>query len=204
MGKGIWLAVVLTAVCGCSESGKLRVDGAVVSSDLPRTRAAGDALELAGGRIVVHNARLSVTEIELEGGEDEEREAELGAADIDLALDGTVTQIAVGSVEAGTYHTLGLELRGGDSVLIEGTFDGRPFTFRSGLDPEVEFWLSPEVNVPPDGEASVGVLFDVAAWLVDGQGNAIDPGDPANQGPIEQNILASMAARAELEFEDDD
>jgi hypothetical protein len=168
----------------------------------------GGSLVLDNGRLVVSRARVAVSEIEFEGGdEDDEREAELGAAVIDLDLDGSLTRVTANSVEAGSYHTLGLELAAGGSgasILVDGTYDGTSFGFRSALRPELEFPLRPEVNVPANGEAAVGVMFDVAAWFTSPDGSALNPTDGANQSPIESKILASMAAHAASEQGDSD
>jgi hypothetical protein len=197
------------ALAGCrTETGTMRVDSEVAQSNAALTGPEGATLVLDNGRLVVSRARIAVSEIEFEGGEDEEREAELGAAVIDLDLDGSLTRVTANSVEAGSYHTLGLELAAGGglggSLLVEGTYDGNAFGFRSGLSPELEFALRPEVNVPANGEAAVGVLFDVAAWFTAADGAVLNPTDAANQGPIENKIMASMAAHAAIEHGDTD
>ena len=203
--KALVSLAALAALTGCGESGTLRVDGRVAQTSAAATSSDGTVLEVGDGTLAIEAARISVSEIEFEGGEDDEREAELGSATIDLALDGGPTTIAADSVEAGSYHTVGLELRGGGhSIVVEGTYDDSAFTFTSGLSPELEFPLDPNVDVPPDGEATVSVTFDLAAWFTDADGDVIDPSDDANQSSIERRILSSMAAHAEIEEEDDD
>ncbi len=209
----------------CADQGTLRVDGLLAQSEaMTAATQAGDSLELGGGLLILERARVAVSEIEFEGsghpgeGEDE-REAELGAAVVDLALDGSQTAVAASDVQAGSYHTVGLEIRvgggsgaafgdfGGDapaSILVDGTYDGAAFTYRSEVHPEVEFPIDPPVEVTAGGEAAVGVTFDVAAWFVDADGGVLDPTDVANRGIIEANILDSMAAFAELEDDDGD
>ena len=200
----IYLAVAaLACSVACAEQGKLKVEGKIAESSAALA-APGQSLELGEGQLLIDDARVRVTEIEFEGGEDEEREAEFGAAEIPLALDGGPTTVAADSVEAGSYHTLGLELRSGNSIVINGSYDGQPFSFVSGLAPELEFPLRPEVVVPADGEATVGVTFDIAAWFALSDGTLLNPGDPANVSTIESNIMASMAAHAEIELSDGD
>jgi hypothetical protein len=113
---------------------------------------------------------------------------------------------------------MGLELRAGGgggafadfggaapaSILVDGSYDGNAFTFRSAFSPELEFPLRPEVNVPAEGEAAVGVLFDVAAWFTNSDGSVLNPTDGANQAMIESKIFASMAAHAAIELGDSD
>jgi hypothetical protein len=148
---------------------------------------------------------VAVSEIEFEGGEEEsdELEAEVGGGTIDLALDGSKTEVAASSVESGTYHTLGLELRR-SGITVEGTYAGNSFTYVSQVAPELEFGLEPAVEVPAGGEASVGVEFDVASWFTAADGSILDPTNEANRPTIEANIRASMAAHAEVEEGDDD
>jgi hypothetical protein len=199
------ILAAVAALAGCGESGRLRVDGQIAQTSSALASPDGTTLQIGDGTLVIDRARILVSEIEFEGGKEDEREAELGSAVIELALDGGPTTVAVESVEAGSYHTLGLELRGGDRcILVTGTYDGTRFTFTSGLSPELEFPLRPQVVVPPDGEAAVAVTFDLAAWFTDASGAVLDPTDGANQGAIERRILSSMAAYAEIEQEDDD
>ena len=199
------ILTALVALVGCGESGTLRVDSQIAQSSSALASPDGTSLEVGDGTLVIEKAQVSVSEIEFEGGDEDEREAELGSAVIELALDGGPTTVAADSVEAGSYHTLGLELRsGGRSILVEGTYDGSGFSFTSGLNPELEFPLRPEVVVPADGEASVRVTFDLAAWFTTDSGDVLDPRDSASNGAIESRILASMAAHAEIEQEDDD
>ena len=99
------------ALSACAERGTLRLDGRAAShSSAPAIGSVRAGLTLGGGRLVIDRARIAVSEIELEGGsEDDELEAEMGGAVIDIELGGKPTTITVGEVEAGTYHTLGLE-----------------------------------------------------------------------------------------------
>jgi hypothetical protein len=196
----------LLLLAGCGETGKLRVDSQIAETSLAATSADGTTLVVGDGTLVIDSAALSVSEIEFEGGsEEDELEAELGSAHVPLALDGGPTTVAADDVDVGTYHTLGLELRsGGNSIAVTGTYAGAPFRFISGLSPELEFPLSPPVEVTADGEASVAVIFDLAAWFTDANGAVIDPNDSANHATIESRILSSMAAHAVIEQADDD
>lgn len=203
MTRTAYSVLALSLLAGCSESGTVKVDGRV--AETTAVLAHGTSLELADGLLVVESARISVSEIELEGGdEDDELEATVGGAVIDLTLDGSPTNVEAGTVEAGRYHTVGLELESAGSVVVRGTYDGRPFTFTSDLRAEIEFPIEPAVQVPADGEATVGIAFDVAAWFAGTDGAVVDPTDPASRERIEANLLAAMAAAGEVETEDDD
>jgi hypothetical protein len=226
--KILTAAACLALVAGCTETGTLRIDGQLSESSAALTTPGSGRLELGGGALVLTRARLAVSEIELEGGsEDEEREAEMGAAVIDIELGGAPTNVRVEEVEAGAYHTLGIELhvadfdlmlavgpRGGEfldfargepaSILVDGSYQGEQFELRSKLSPEAEFWLRPEVNVPANGEATVAIVFDVASWFENADGSVIDPRNRENQAAIDGKIMASIAARATIEGPDDD
>jgi hypothetical protein len=171
-----------------AEIGELRIDS--VRSAQTETPATG---------FDVQRARIAVSEIEIEGGtEKEEREASMGDGVIEVALGGDPTTVAVDSVEAGPYHTLGIEIK---HITVDGTKDGKPFKFESNLKKEIEFRIEPEVDVPAKGTATVGLKFRVSEWFTDASGKILDPSDAGNQGAIESAILASMAADGEIEDE---
>jgi hypothetical protein len=204
----------MVVVLGCTESGTVRLDSQIAEAP-GATSQVTSRLELADGMLVIDRAQIAVSEIEIEGGEEEheEREADLGPAVIDLSLDGTPTEVTATAVEAGSYDTIGFELTtrtfadGEASVIVWGSYDGAPFVYRTTWVAEVEFRLDPAVVVPADGEATIGVTFDVAAWMLDAEGSPIDPTQSSNQDVIRRRIIDSMTAEAievELEGEDDD
>ena len=192
MKTSMALALLSGGLPACTgETGELRINS---------VRSAQTEVPAAG--LSVSRALIEVSEIEIEGGtEADEREASMGEGAIDVALGGEPTTVAVDSVEAGSYHTLGIEIK---KITVEGTRDGNAFTFTSEIEPEVEFRTDPEVDVPAKGSASVGISFRVDEWFRDEAGNALDPSDRANQGAIEKAILGSMAADGEIEDESDD
>lgn len=200
----LWLGLLgAPLAAACNGDGNLRVDGQLAEGSA--SQGSQESLPLGDGTLIIERASVSVSEIEFEGGEEEsdELEAEVGGGTIDLALDGSKTKVAANSVESGTYHTLGLELRRG-GITVEGTYAGNSFTYVSQVAPELEFPLEPAVEVPAGGDASVGVEFDVASWFTAADGAILDPTDEANRPTIEANIRASMAAHAEIEEGDDD
>lgn len=194
--------LALSGAFACNGNGNLQVDGRLTENSA--SQGTETSLPLGDGTLVIERASVAVSEIEFEGGEEDsdELEAEVGGGTIDLALDGSKTKVAANSVESGTYHTLGLELRSG-GIVVEGTYAENSFTYRSDLNPELEFPLEPAVEVPAGGDASVGVEFDVASWFTAADGSVLDPTNEANRATIEENILRSMAAHAEVEDEED-
>ena len=201
----------VVALTGCAGTGDVTVESHVSEETMAMmTASASSALELEGGLLVVDGARIAVSEIEIECCEegDEEREAELGAAVIDVNVDGQPTMVTMGSVESGEYTTIGFELNSRTATIaVDGVYDGEPFTYTTLWKPELEFALDPPVDVPENGQATVGVTFDVAAWFLRADGTAIDPTDSSNHAAIEQRIVAAMTAQAievELEGQDND
>ncbi|HEX6765920.1 MAG TPA: hypothetical protein VF103_10595 [Polyangiaceae bacterium] len=200
--KTALVLVTAALAAACNGNGNLRVDGRL--SEASASQESQGSLPLGDGALVIESARVAVSQIEFEGGDEEsdELEAEVGGGTIDLALDGSKTEVAANSVDSGVYHTLGMELRS-HAITVEGTYGGTSFTYLSDVSPELEFALKPPVEVPAGGEASVGVEFDVGAWFVAPDGSVLDPTDEANRPTIEGNIMASMAAHAEVEDGDD-
>jgi hypothetical protein len=206
---------VLCAGCGGPE-GTVRVDAALAKSEaLLKAAQVGTTLELptGAGSLIVERVRIAVSEVELEGEEEDGEEFEMGERVVEVALDGAPTEVVAQAVPEGSYQELGMELMvggfdelGGDepaSILVEGTYDGAPFTYRSTVAPELEFNLGKAAEVRQGGEARIAVTFDVAAWFLSGD-TALNPTDPVNRQTIESNILSSMAAHAEVELGDDD
>ena len=193
--------LALTGAFACNGNGNLQVDGRLAENSA--SQGTETSLPLGDGTLVIERASVAVSEIEFEGGEEEsdELEASVGGGTIELALDGSKTKVAADSVESGTYHTLGMELRSGGIVVV-GTYADTAFTYRSDVSPELEFRLEPPVEVPAGGDAAVGVEFDVASWFVGLDGSVLDPTDAANRSAIETNIRSSMAAHAEIEDDD--
>ncbi|MEO1483732.1 MAG: hypothetical protein AAFU77_16610 [Myxococcota bacterium] len=197
---------VFTA-CGGSESGTL-----TVTSSLPST----NPLVLGDGTLLIDSARVAVSAIEFEDEGLIDRESELGAAVIDIDVDGSKTVVVAQDVDTGSYNVLGLEFAVGGagaefadfsgaepaSLLVTGSYSGSPFTFRSVVVPEVEFALDPVVEVTAGGNASVSITIDVAAWFTAADGSVLDPTDPGSRSTIDENILAALEASA-VDFERD-
>jgi hypothetical protein len=85
----------------------------------------------------------------------------------------------------------------GSSIVVEGTFNGRPFVYLSALEAEVELRFRPPLSIEAGG-FNVTIRVDVAGWFTTSDGRLIDPssanaGGP-NQALVERNILASLEA----------
>jgi hypothetical protein len=148
-----------------------------------------------------------------------ELEIEFGPFLVDLdraALAGDIVEHLVSAtVPQGTYEKLKFKIdridaRAGDpaaladltrerlSVLIEGTIDGEPFTFKSGLEAEQELRVNIVVG---DGgsEENLTLFLNADTWFVDAStGERLDPRDAGDALEIAANIRGSIHA------EDDD
>jgi hypothetical protein len=171
-------AVVFLAACGGAQ-GVVEIEGVALTQTLP------DGLSIS-------RARISLAELEIEGGtEEDDRDADLKSVELEIALAGAGSPIRVESVEAGTYHTLGLEISG---ILVEGTVRGETFSFTSSIAQELTLALDPEVDVGEAGSAAVAVSFDIASWFQNEDGSILDPNNAGDQKVIEARILSSMTA----------
>ena len=125
--------------------------------------------------------------------------------------DGKVHRVLDSSIPAGTYDKIEFEIHPLEratndaaaddlvnqhaSAIIEGTFNGQPFTFVTALEAEQEF----EGNfVVTDKSSNVTFDVDTTSWFVK-DGVALDPRDAANRAAIEANLRRSINA-----FQDDD
>jgi hypothetical protein len=197
-------------VCACSGSSQ--------SSDKLSLSVQGAALPAdAGTAAAISRIRLSVASLKLEGPADgadagviQEIEISGGPFLVDLsgtALSGSLQQVFDTDVPAGSYRELSVTIAPatgaalgdlaaqGDSLIVDGTFNGAPFSFSSKLTvtekKEGTFTVGADSN-------NVTLSFDSSGWF----GTAAAPLDPAvaaNAPAIEANIAASLSA-----FRDDD
>lgn len=218
--KPVWIGVVgcaaLSTACGGPEGTIVVGTKLAESAALEGATQVGSTLELpteSGGALVIERVRIAVGEVELDGEEDDDDDddQDLPGRIVEVALDGRSTDVEAKSVQEGTYDELELELLAGAfpefegdppaSILVDGTFEGAAFTYRSKVMPELDFTIAPAIEVREGADARVAVTFDVAAWFV-GDSGALDPRAPENEELIEQAILRSMAAHAEVELDD--
>ena len=145
-------------------------------------------------------------------------EVETGPYLVDLPLNGNISSAITLAVPGGSYSKLEMKLRPADSgddrsfivahpevsnisVLAEGTYNGRPFTWRGSVRADLEMYFAQPMVV--DGAGNITVNIDVGGWFRSGTGAIIDPAT-AGIGQVgfvtvAQNIGASFGA-----FEDDD
>jgi hypothetical protein len=148
-------------------------------------------------------------------------ELELVPRVIDLAVDGSVVNALSLSAPAGTYSALEAKIRPVDargsgaaqfltanpeltnsSVLVEGTFNGKPFTYTGAARAELESAFNPPLVADATG-INVTVKVDLTNWFRSTSGALIDP-STANSGGVNASLVASNIARSFTAFRDDD
>jgi hypothetical protein len=222
MRRTLSLAAILLAAC--SGGGSQLSLSARAGNSTAAAATAPNALTLSNG-ITIDRVRVAIREVELERASttpDDTKDAqefEAGPFVLDLgstALNGTVQQLMVKDVPAGTYREVNFKVHppsttdssdaavqamassqpGGASIVVEGQIDGQPYTFMSALDAEEKFEGTFTFT---DGPQNVTVNVDPSTWF-GGTGSArLDPRVAGNKSAIENNIQASLKV-----FEDDD
>ena len=151
-------------------------------------------------------------------------ELEVAPGVIDLPVNGTVVDALTISIPAGTYSSLEAKVRpiGGNrgrghgsaafllahpdlegvSVLVQGTFNGDPFTFTSDVSTGAEQHFEPPLEVG-DAPLNITVHVDLANWFASSTGAVIDPRTAA-AGTENARIVASNIKRSFRAFRDDD
>jgi hypothetical protein len=137
--------------------------------------------------------------------------------DVPLATAGAMHTVSV-SLDAGTYDEVQFQIHkpegsadqafldanpdfAGVSIRVEGTWNGTPFTFTSGLEQELELPLSPPLVLAENGAADVTIFVDVTNWFADGAGGLLDPSS-ANDGQPNQSLVRENIQRSFRAFED--
>lgn len=221
MKRVLYLAAILSLVA-CSGGSQLSLSARAGSGSA--VAIAPNALTLSNG-ITVDRVRIAIREVELERASaqpDEARDAqefEAGPFVLDLsgtALNGTVQQLMVNDIPAGTYRELKFKVHppsatdstdpavqamaaaqpGGASIIVEGQIDGQPYTFMSALDVEEQFEGTFTFT---GGAQNVTLNVDPSSWFGGTGSTRLDPRIAGNKSAIESNIQASMKV-----FEDDD
>ena len=211
------------ALAACGGSGaQLSLSGRAGSS--VAAAASPTALTLSNG-ITVERVRLALREVEMEHASatpddvKDLQEYEAGPFVLDLngaALNGTVQQVTVNDVPAGTYREIKFKVHppsttdstdaavqamatvqaGGASIIVEGQIDGQPYTFLSQLDAQEKYDGTFNLS---SGPQNVTLNVDPSTWFGGAGPARLDPRSASNKSAIENNIQSSMKL-----FEDDD
>lgn len=220
-GPGARLSfAVTTGVTGAPVDGTNgQTDGTAQSQAWAnRLRVTSDNDELLISRVQLVVREL---ELERAGDDDEcddrrsrrrdcDDDVEIGPFLIDLPLTAGVTPALSLDVPPGTYEELELVLHTPDdddaedraflvanpgfrriSAIVEGTFNGQPFTYVTRARAKYELEFEPPITIGPDGDR-ITVDVNVGAWFARRGGGLISPLEASMPGAararVEQNI----------------
>ncbi len=187
-------------------------------------------VQLVFARLELQKAGASCTSTS-DAGDDEHvnendcAELELAPSVVDVPVNGTVATALNVTVPAGTYSALEAKIRpvvtnkehdgagtsaflvahpefAGVSVRVEGTFNGKAFTYTGTPRAELETVFNPALGVT-DGGASITVHVDIASWFTTSSGALVDPAT-ANAGGANENLVAANIRQSFHAFRDDD
>jgi len=201
------------AVFACNAKSGTSISARLATSDGQPLPADGGTAD-AGNGIEITRVRIAIRRLRLES---KDRAVEVKIEEGPLLLDakgetlaGALVELITANVPAGTYDKLKIDIHpvelapGGAfedlvdqraSVIIEGTVDGKAFTFVSSLEAELEL----ERTFTVGGGGNITLDVDASKWFKAADGTRLDPSDPANRLAIQANIRASFRA-----FDDDD
>lgn len=156
--------------------------------------------------------------------EQECAELELAPSVVDLPVDGSVASVMSVNVPAGTYTSLEAQVRAvrsdgdhgngsqaflsahpdlaGVSVVVTGTLNGTPFTYRGAPRAELETIFNPPLAVDAT-PVNLTVHADVTTWFKTQSGSVIDP-STANAGGANAGVVSDNIRRSFKAFRDDD
>lgn len=158
------------------------------------------------------------------GDDDTCAELELAPSVVDLPVNGTVATALNVTVPAGTYSSFEARIRpvesnggrdgagtaaflaahpdlAGVSVLVEGTFNGKAFTYRGSPRAKLESDFNPPLAVTTAG-ANLTVHVDLANWFKSQSGAFIDP-STGNAGGTNASLISANIMRSFRAFRDD-
>ena len=186
--------------------------------------------QLVLSRIELQKAGASCTSTEAAGDNDGDREdecaeLELAPTVVDLPVNGTVVSKLQVAVPAGTYSALEAKISpvhlnnehngkgsaaflaahpdlAGVSIRVEGTFNGKAFTFTSPVKAEIETKFNPPLDITTT-TPNITVNADLSNWFKTSSGTLIDPAT-ANAGGPNAELVAQNIRRSFKAFRDDD
>ena len=185
--------------------------------------------QLVLSRIELQKAGASCTSTEAAGddndGDQECAELELAPTVVDLPVNGTVVSKLQVAVPTGTYSALEAKISpvhlnnehngkgsaaflaahpdlAGVSIRVEGTFNGKAFTFTSPVKAEIETKFNPPLDVTT-ATPNITINADLSNWFKTSSGTLIDPAT-ANAGGPNAELVAQNIRRSFKAFRDDD
>ena len=192
--------------------------------------AATDSLVITKAQVVLARLELQrsgATCVSTESAGDDDKtdnsscaELELAPSIVSLSVSGGVTQALNSSIPSGTYTAFEAKIRAveakktastafltahpefaGASVRVEGTFNGKAFTYTGAPKAELEGLFSPALVADSTG-ANITINVDLTNWFRTSSGTLVDPAT-ANAGGANASLVSSNIARSFKAFRDD-
>ncbi len=179
-------------------------------------------LQKAGANTCASQEAAGDDEHDRDGKNSDCAELELAPTIVDLPVDSTITNKLTVSIPSGTYSSLEAKIgpvtgkRGQGStdfltahpdftnvsVRVEGTFNGKAFTYTGSPRIEFEKSFNPPIVVD-SGAVNVTMNVDLRSWFKDRSGAFIDP-STANTNGANAALVADNIRRSFRAFRDDD
>jgi hypothetical protein len=176
-------------------------------------------------RLELQRAGATCTSTESAGDDDARdstcAELELAPSIVSLLVNGGVTQVLNSAVPTGSYSAFEAKIRvveakksasiaflvahpemAGASIRVEGTFNGKAFTYAGAPRAELEGLFNPALVADSSG-ANITINVDLTNWFRTAGGTLVDPAT-ANAGGANAALVASNIARSFKAFRDDD
>lgn len=200
------------------------------SSGVLALAAATDSLvitkvQVVLARLELQRAGATCTSTE-SAGDDDTRDStcaqlELAPSIVSLSVNGGVTQALNTAIPTGTYTAFEAKIRvvearksastafltahpemAGASIRVEGTFNGKAFTYTGAPKAELEGLFNPALVADSTG-ANITINVDLTNWFRTSGGALVDPAT-ANAGGANAALVSSNVARSFKAFRDDD
>ncbi len=191
-----------------------------------------DTVTSGSDTLIIARARIVLREIELKRTETPDcdvepepvgcEEIELGPVLVDLPLEQGAEQRFFVELPTGNYSRIDFELHKPDdddpadlafitanpefadqSIRLEGTFNGIPFSFMSDVDAEQELDLTPPLTVAETVAVNVTIRIELDSWFRTATGTLVDPAT-ANKGGQNESLVTENIKQSLEAFEDDD
>ena len=217
VGKSIsfvLIAFLLLLIQGCDSTET--TDGTVsLSFSTPslNQKISADSIALDTVKILIRDIKLGFESEDDDGfGHDsDDVSVKVGPVVVYLNLNGVTTDFAVSNIPSGTYNKVKFkihkieasetppdpEFKEGDdsslrySVIIKGIYNSNPFIYKSRKSAHQKIELENPLVVEPNTATNLTITVDPSTWFIK-DGVILDPGDPANENDIDNNIKDSF------------
>jgi len=167
---------------------------------------------VAGGPIVFTEIKILLKNIQFkEENSPDTADVKAGPFVVVLNLDGNLHQVAASSVKPGMYDRVRFRVHKPDesesppdpefregtsgnlrySVIVRGTFNSVPFTYKSNDNSHQDVQLAAAITVLEDGQVNVTLKVEPLSWFRLGQ-LWLDPANGANRATIDRLIRESF------------